>query len=79
MPDPSHAGEQRQLLPSHRTVACLDTPVDITLKTRCPAKWVMVDMETGELWGHDGKRFQRVTVLVAGEAAEVARMAANGN
>lgn len=76
VPDPSAAGEQRQLLPSRRTVPCLDAPVDITLKTRCPAKWAMVDMETGELWGHDGQRFHRLTAMQSGEVAEIARMSA---
>lgn len=76
VPDPSLAGEQRQLLPSRRTIACLEHPVEIKLTTRCPAKWAMVDMETGELWGHDGQHFQRMTAAQAGEIADIARMAA---
>lgn len=74
VPDHDQAVEQRQLLPSRRPVPCLPEPVDITLKTRCPGKWAMVDLETGELWGHDGKRFVRLTDEQAGEVAEVARM-----
>lgn len=76
VPDPSMHHESRQLLPSRRTVACLEHPVEIKLTTRCPAKWAMVDMETGELWGHDGQHFQRMTAMQAGEVAEIARMAA---
>lgn len=76
VPDPSMHHESRQLLPSRRTVACLEHPVEIKLTTRCPAKWSMVDMETGELWGHDGQRFQRMTAAQAGEIADIARMAA---
>ncbi|MBS3912748.1 MAG: hypothetical protein KGZ70_13155 [Hydrogenophaga sp.] len=76
--DPSTVGEQRQLLPSQRIVACLDQPVVITIKSRCPAKWVMVDMETGQLWGHDGKTFQRLTDQQAGEVAAVASLACKG-
>lgn len=76
VPDPSMHHESRQLLPSRRTVACLEHPVEIKLTTRCPAKWAMVDMETGELWGHDGQHFQRMTAMQADEVADIARMAA---
>lgn len=76
--DPCTVGERRQLLPSNRAVACLEKPVAITIKSRCPAKWVMVDMETGQLWGHDGKAFQKVTNQQAAEVAAVASLACKG-
>lgn len=75
VPDPSMHHESRQLLPSRRTVACLPQPVEIKLQTRCPAKWIMVDMESGELWGHDGQQFHRLSAQQIGEVADVARMA----
>jgi hypothetical protein len=37
-------------------------PVDITLNSRCPTKWLAVDMETGEIWhAHPDSRFRRAT------------------
>lgn len=75
VPDPSMHCESRQLLPSRRTVACLPQPVEIKLTTRCPAKWVMVDMESGELWGHDGHHYHRLSEPLIGEVVDVARMA----
>ena len=50
----------RILKPSGRIVASLPEPVEIKLHTRCPHKWVIVDMESGELWGHDGQHFHRL-------------------
>lgn len=76
VPDPSLIGEKRTLLPSGRTVACLEQPVAVTLHTRCPLKWVMVDMESGELWRHDGQRFERLSPNEALEVQAVARTAA---
>lgn len=74
VPDPSLAGETRQLLPSRRTIACLEKPVDVTLTTRCPAKWVMVDMETGDFWRNDGQQFHRLSTQETSEVLDVARM-----
>ena len=28
----------------------LDTAVTLTIKTKCPAKWLLFDMETGEIY-----------------------------
>lgn len=28
----------------------LDEPVTLTIKTKCPAKWLLVDRETGEAY-----------------------------
>lgn len=30
--------------------------VKIELTTHCPAKWAMVDLETGEVWVHDAAK-----------------------
>jgi hypothetical protein len=32
------------------TVPELDEPVVLTIKTKCPAKWLLVDQETGEAY-----------------------------
>lgn len=47
----------RRLL-SGRDVAERKNPVPITLNTRCPEKWVFVDMEEGIAWEHDGRAFK---------------------
>lgn len=28
----------------------LDTPVELTIKTKCPNKWMLIDRETGETY-----------------------------
>lgn len=70
IPDPLSGGEFRRLKPSGRQVPCLKNEVDISLTTRCPAKWLMVDLETGELWQHDGVSFERAK---SPEADRIAR------
>ena len=42
--------QQERTLKSGRQVAELDAVVSLTLTTRCPAKYITVDMETGEVW-----------------------------
>jgi hypothetical protein len=66
--------EERQLLSSRRTVPSLPSAVDITVKTRCPGKWAVVDMETGEVWAHDGQRFARLSPEKKREVADVVNM-----
>lgn len=70
IPDPMLPSETRTLkCPSGRVVPCLAENTEITLVTRCPQKWAFVDLETGDLWGHDGLHFRR---LSEGEICEVA-------
>ncbi len=68
------ARELRLLLSSRRCVPCLPKTVDITVKTRCPGKWAVVDMETGEVWAHDGQRFARLSPEQKREVADVVNM-----
>jgi hypothetical protein len=68
------ARELRLLLSSRRCVPCLPKTVDITVKTRFPGKWAVVDMETGELWAHDGLRFARLSSEKKREVADVVNM-----
>lgn len=76
IPDPALAGETRALLSGRQVPARKDT-VGISLVTHCPSKWAMVDLETGELWGHDGLQFERLSPAGAAEVAKVAKRAAS--
>lgn len=44
-----------------RTVPELEEAVNLTLTTRCPRKWLAVDMETGDVVVGDTKGWQRGT------------------
>jgi hypothetical protein len=74
--DPGLAGATRRLV-SGREVPSLEEVVAITLNTHCPAKWAVVDLETGELWGHDGTQFRRLSSAEATEVEAVAKQAAS--
>lgn len=41
-----------------RHVEATQLPVSIPLATHCPAKWAIVDLETGQAFTYDGKRFR---------------------
>lgn len=60
----------RQLRYTGREVPALNLPVPIQLRTACPAKWAIVDQETGHLYGHDGKDFRRLSVEEVQELAD---------
>jgi hypothetical protein len=81
IPDPGPAAEQRKLIPLQRVVGCQPAPVTITLETRCPDKYAIVDLETGELWGHTGDTFRRLSEAESADVAYVAGLAsgAQGN
>lgn len=77
IPDPAQAVEMRKLkVPSGRAVPCVADNVTISLTTHCPRKWAIVDMETGQLWGHDGQQFRLFSPDDAQEVAHVANQAA---
>ena len=75
IPDPGTAAEQRKLIPLQRLVGCQPAPVTITLETRCPDKYAIVDLETGELWGHTGDTFRRLSEAESADVAYVAGLA----
>jgi len=75
VPDTSLIGEPRFIKPSGKTVPSLACEVLIPVRTKCPAKWVMVDMETGNLWSHDGVEFHHLTASQSADVSEVARQA----
>jgi hypothetical protein len=39
---------QERILKDGKKVPELERPVDLIIHTRCPAKWKLIDMETGE-------------------------------
>lgn len=49
----------------------------LTLTTRCPQKWVAVDLETGEVWAGSADGWTRASGAIAGEATTV--MGANAS
>ena len=75
IPDPGAVTEQRKLIPPQRVVGCQPAPVTITLETRCPDKYAIVDLETGELWGHTGDTFRRLSEAESADVAYVAGLA----
>lgn len=44
----------RKLL-SGRTVEENVDPTDLTISTKCPAKWLFVDLESGDIWHRNEK------------------------
>ncbi len=38
----------KRILKDNSEVASLDIPVDLIIHTKCPSKWKLIDMETGE-------------------------------
>ncbi|HFL2868632.1 TPA: hypothetical protein ACGWVL_003006 [Pseudomonas aeruginosa] len=54
-------GGQTRALRTSEVVPVLDAPIDVSLHTTCPRKWAFVDLETGEVWKHDGQTFNRAS------------------
>lgn len=52
---------QQRKLCSGRTVPELSETVDLKLTTRCPAKWLSVDLETGDVWAGSQSGWRRAT------------------
>lgn len=51
----------RKLITGKR-VPELSTTIDITISTKCPKKWALVDMETGEIWVYNKiRKFKRAS------------------
>lgn len=75
LPDAGSSAPMRTLRPNGRMVPCLSEPTAVTLNTACPAKWVMVDLETGDLWGHNGTSFKRADPVMVAELVAVASAA----
>jgi len=59
VPDPSLTAKTVVLL-TGETAQVLDAPISISLETNAPKRWAFVDLESGEVWSHDGRAFERV-------------------
>lgn len=64
---------QQRKLCSGRMVPELPATVDLALTTRCPAKWLSVDLETGDVWAGTQSGWRRATGVEREEA--LARLA----
>ncbi|ELK3536738.1 hypothetical protein ACQ1XD_004667 [Pseudomonas aeruginosa] len=54
-------GGQTRALRTSEVVPVLDAAIDVSIHTTCPRKWAFVDLETGEVWKHDGQAFIRAS------------------
>lgn len=61
---------QVRLLCSGRTVPELAQPIELSLTTRCPDKWLSLDLETGEVWAASDKGWRRATQAQRQEAQD---------
>lgn len=61
--------KERKLL-SGRTVPELETSMTLKLETRAPAKWVSVDLSTGEAWLGSQAGWRKATPLERKEVVE---------
>jgi hypothetical protein len=50
---------------------------NLTLTTRCPQKWVAVDLETGDVWAGSEEGWKRATDAVSREAVAILGKAAS--
>lgn len=71
------SGERR--LSSGRSVPELAEVCNLPLSTRCPGKWVAVDLETGETWVGTATGWQRAPAEVMKEAAACAEASGRAN
>ena len=46
-------------------------PVERTISTHCPDKWLFVDLETGDVWSGRDARFARANLKELTELASV--------
>lgn len=70
--------DERKLL-SGRVVRDASEVRTLKLETRCPSKWVAVDLETGETWGADvaGESWKRASYDATADAAAILAGAEN--
>jgi hypothetical protein len=55
-----------------REIPTTEHPVSLTIYTRCPEKWVLVDTETGQIYkGNQGGYWDQLIPKVKDEANEV--------
>ena len=59
IPDPI-AQSECITLRTGETVPVLKESISIVLETDTPRRWAFVDLESGEVWSHDGSRFEPI-------------------
>jgi hypothetical protein len=57
-----------RVLASGRVVRETPEPTRLTLETRCPGKWVALDLETGDIWAGTPKGWTRAPYSAIDEA-----------
>lgn len=60
---------------SGRKVPELPAPVTLPLESRCPEKWLAVDLQTGDIWRRGGEGWRRATAEQLAELAALAKEA----
>ena len=54
--------KKKRSLQSGREVKSQDEELHMTIASKCPAKWLFVDLETGDVWHHrEGTKENDVT------------------
>jgi hypothetical protein len=71
---PADAGGVRTLL-SGRQVPCEAEPQLVSVSSKCPSKWAMVDLETGDVWVSEAGSLKRAP---AGVIQELSLVVAKG-
>lgn len=64
---------QGRTLKSGRQVAEHKDVLSLELTTHCPAKWVAVDLETGDIWAGSDKGWKRASPEIVGEMKALVR------
>ncbi len=67
---PADGGGVRTLL-SGRQVPCEAEPRQVSISSKCPSKWAMVDLETGDVWVPEGESLKRAPAEVVKELSLV--------
>ena len=45
-----------RILKNGEKVIELDNPIDLVIKTKCPTKWIIEDLETGQKYRANGQK-----------------------
>lgn len=65
------ARKNRRTLRSGRSVIEVIQATTLPIKTRCPEKWISLDLETGDIWMGSGCGWRRASPEISREAMEV--------
>jgi len=70
MPKIAKKEDQVRVLRSGRKVPEFPETTKLEIATRCPRKWISVDMETGEAWAGSASGWRRATAEESKEASD---------